>query len=202
MRLIGLTGGIATGKTSVGKFLASKYDVPVLNVDDVSKSVTATGSPVLQEIVNRFGKECLKDDGSLNRNFLRGKIITDKESAKALEGIVIPAITSRIMGILQEYDEAGKELVFVENAVMIEKGTYKNYDEILVVTCSEETQLKRLISRDNQTEVQARGMISLQMPLKSKESMATYLIRNDTDVETLEAEVDRVWLEISENSNE
>lgn len=198
MRLIGLTGGIATGKTSVAKLITSKYHAPILNVDDISRSVTALGSPILKQISDELGEGCLSEDGTLNRAFLRERLISDKDFAKELEGIVIPAILQNVNSTLQRYENDGHEIVFVENAVMIEKETYKNYDEILVVTCSEETQLKRVMSRDGQTEEQARGIIALQLPLSEKEAIATYLIRNESCVTALELEVDRVWKEILE----
>ena len=201
MRLIGLTGGIATGKTTVAKLFNDKYDVPVIKVDDVSRSVTKKGSPILQEVVEHFGEESLNDDGTLNRSYLRQIIITDREEGKALEGIIVPAIARWVANRLQELDEEGQEIVFVENAMMLEQGTYKNYDEFIVVTCSSEVQFERLMGRGNQTEETARGMLKLQLPLEKKEELATYVIKNNKDVSCLGDEVDRVWKEIQESSN-
>jgi len=200
MRLIGLTGGIATGKTTAAKYFSAKYNVAILNVDDISRLVTDKGSEVLSEIVKHFGKEVLNNDGSLNRAYILRIIISDKSLADVLEGIVVPSISRFVSARLQELDESGQEVVFVENAIMFERGTSKNYDEIIVVTCSEAQQLDRLIGRDN-TEKHSRRMIARQWPLKDKEALATYLIKNDGDINSLEREIGRVWKEIKGKNN-
>jgi len=193
MRLIGLTGGIATGKTTVAKFLASKYGVPIINVDDVSRSVTEVGSPVLGAVVKAFGSVCLKEDGSLNRPYLSNRIIANDEDRKTLENIIVPAIVKWVSDSLQKLENDGHEFVVVENALMVEQGTYTNYDDVIVVTCSKENQLSRLMLRDGRSLENAKAFIKLQYPLEDKEKIATYLIINNDDATALEKEVDTTW---------
>jgi len=196
MRLIGLTGGIATGKTTVADNFYRTKGVPILKVDEISNLVTKKGTDALSKVVKHFGSKCLLEDGTLNRSYLRQILISDKEQAKALQDIVIPAISNFVSLQLKKFDDMGVDIVLVENAVMFEKETYQNYDEIIVVTCSKEAQLERLMERDDQTKEQAEAMLSIQMPLLQKEKLATYLIRNDGDFEDVYSEVDRVWEEI------
>ena len=201
MRLIGLTGGIATGKTSVGLCFLNKYECPFLDVDEVARNVTAKGTNALQKIVEQFGEECLTEDSCLNVSYLKSRITGDKAAA-ALENIVVPAISLRVLETIEGWEAAGKEIAFIENAAMIENGTYVNYDEILVVTSSEEAQVARLMTGVVQDEQKARDMITSQMPLSEKEKLATYIIRNEGDISNLKNEVDRVWKEICGVENE
>jgi dephospho-CoA kinase len=200
MRIIGLTGGIATGKTTVAKILQEKYLVPVLNVDLVSRTVTVPGSETLAKIVSEFGNEVLNPDGSMNRAFLRQKIIEDEESRNTLQSIVIPAIQEWVASTLKRLESAGEKIVVVENAMMFEKGSHENYQEIIVVACTPETQLTRVMARDNQTEEQAKGMIALQIPVEEKAKLVDYVIRNDGTEDDLIGATINIWEEVISES--
>jgi dephospho-CoA kinase len=200
MRIIGLTGGIATGKSTVANILNKEYGLPVLNVDTVSRSITEPGSKTLAKIVLEFGDEALNKDGTMNRGFLRQKVISSPESKDALESIVIPSIQNWVSDTLQDLKDDGVKVVVIENALMIEKGTHDNYDQLIVVTCSPKTQIERVMERDNQTEEQAKGMIALQLPLEEKERLASYLIRNNGTYYELRELVSKLWDEVFDES--
>lgn len=198
MRLIGLTGGIATGKTTVSRIIQDFFGIPVINVDDVSRIVTQKGSLPLSQIVFYFGDEALNQDGTLNRAFMRSRIISSENDRKILEGIVVPAILDYVERTIQDLESQGNEIIIVENALMFEQNTYQNYQEIIVVTCDPIIQLQRVMKRDGATEESANGIIKLQYPLAKKESLANYVIYNNREVDSLESQIINVWSKIQE----
>lgn len=187
MRVIGLTGGIATGKSTVGRILRES-GAPVVDADEAARVIVEPGQPALAEIVDAFGPEVLSSDGRLDRGAMRAKISRSEADRKRLESITHPRIYEHIAASLDALSAKGHPFAFVEAALMVETGSYRLYPALVVVTCSPERQLARLVARDGGTEEEARRLVAAQLPLAEKEKVATYLIRNDGSLDDLRAQ--------------
>lgn len=192
-RVIGLTGGIATGKSSVARILR-ELGLPVIDADTVARDVMAPGEPLLAELAEAFGSEVLTADGALDRAFLRHLISHDASARERLNALTHPVIRRELLGrVIAAADtqaQAGRSpVVFVEAALLVETGSYRNYSDLWVVTCNRHTQLERVMSRDQTSEADATALIEAQMPQDEKEAVATRVIRNDGDLQMLQRAV-------------
>lgn len=195
MRTIGLTGGIACGKSTVAAVLRAR-GVPVLDADQVSRDVTAPGQPALAEIVARFGPDVLRPDGALDRKALGSRVVGDPEARAALEAITHPRIRAAIADGLALLRDQGHPVAVVEAALLVETGSYRLYDALLVVRARPETQVRRLMAREGISEQQATAWLAAQVPVEEKAKLATAVIDNDGDRDALQAEVDRAWARV------
>lgn len=193
MKVIGLTGGIGSGKSTVAHLLTEMYGFTVLDADQAARDVVYAGSPTLNALAVAFGPVILQADGSLNRAALRRQMVNDPEVRSSLNAITHPAIRERLAEQLAELKAQGHTHAVVEAALMVETGTYKNYPEVLVVSCARATQVKRVMARDITTADQAEALIDAQMPLAQKETVATHLIRNEGSLDELRAAVAALW---------
>lgn len=185
MRVYGLTGGIASGKSTVAKILRSK-NIPVVDADIVAREIVAPNTTGLQKIVEHFGSEILCEDGTLNRQKLGDIIFQDPKKRKKLESITHPRIFGGIAKKLGEHRSKGTSLAFVEAALMVETGSYRLYEGLVVVGCDETQQLERLMARNHYTLQEAQSRIESQMPLSKKRSVADYYIDNSGTIEELQ----------------
>lgn len=195
MKVVGLTGGIATGKSTVAARLRD-LGVPVIDADSIAREIVEPGRPALARIVDAFGPDVLDADGRLDRKAMRARISRDAEARRTLEAITHPEIRAAIGGQLAALAAAGARVAVVEAALMIETGSHRQYDAVLVVTCTPEAQLRRLVERDGHDEAAARALIATQLPLAEKERAATVVIRNDGDRDALRAATDAAWREL------
>lgn len=193
MITIGLTGGIATGKSTVARILREELNVPVIDADRVSRDVVSTGSPGLAALVQAFGPEILSPDGALDRKALGRLVVADAVARRKLEGLTHPLIREEIEARLTALESGGAAVAVVEAALMVETGSFRLYDQLIVVTCRPETQLKRLMARENLSEDQAKQWLATQLPLARKEAVASCVIRNDGALEALPALVHQAW---------
>lgn len=191
-RTFGLTGGIATGKSTVGRRMREVHGLPILDLDQVARDIVAPGTPGLDEVAYCFGAHVLTPDGALDRAAMRSAIATDPDAKAMLERITHPRIWNATSEWLGAQKRAKVPLVGVEAALMVETRTWRRYDALVVVTCAPDLQLQRLIARDGMDEALARRLIAAQAPLADKEAVATHLIRNDADEASLFARVDEV----------
>jgi dephospho-CoA kinase len=188
--VVGLTGGIATGKSTVARRLRDR-GVLVIDADQVAREVVLPGTEGFRAVAERFPEVVV--DGALDRAALRRRIVGDVAAKRDLEAITHPRIFASMAEKLQAARDAGVPVAVVEAALMVETGSYRLYDALIVVTCAPERQLRRTIARDGVSEGDARAMLAAQLPLAEKERVATYIIRNDDDEAALDAEVARVW---------
>lgn len=195
MRVVGLTGGIATGKSTVARILRD-LGVPVVDADQVAREVVQPGQPALARIVEAFGPDVLDSTGQLDRATLRQRVTHDAEARRALESITHPAIRERMAERLVALAQRGEPAAVVEAALLVETGSYRQYPALIVVTCDPELQLRRLMARDATSEADARAIIAAQLPLADKEAVATHVIRNDGDVSALRRQTQDVWRDI------
>ncbi len=178
--LVGLTGGIATGKSSVAEILKSLGCV-VLDADTLAREVVEPGRPALEAIAREFGREVLRADGTLDRKRLGAVVFAQPERRRRLEAITHPAIRERFVARLAELEAQGfAGLVVWDAPVMIESGGHRQMDRLVVVVTDEATQRERAIARDgDRADVERR--IASQMPLGDKARLADYVIDNSGD---------------------
>ncbi len=183
--LVGLTGGIATGKSTVSEILA-RLGAVLVDADQLAREVVAPGEPALAEVVREFG-DVLRRDGTLDRKKLAAIVFAEPSRRKRLEAILHPAIRARFDARLDALTREGFEGIVVFDApVMIESGGYKNMDRLIVVVTDEATQRARLVARDADVADGERRIAS-QMPLAEKAKLADYVIDNTGDRAATEA---------------
>ena len=199
MIVVGLTGGIATGKSTVADWFR-KTGVAVIDADRIAREVVRVGTPALGAIQRAFGPKVLRDDGELDRPAMRQRIATDPTSRVRLEQITHPAIFEAIENQLQALRDSGAQVAVVEAALMVETGSYRSYDEVIVVTCSPDLQLSRLLARDGADPESSKALIAAQWPLAEKAAVATHIIENNGTIEALHARVQEVWDAINPSS--
>lgn len=188
-RTFGLTGGIACGKSTVAHLLREAHQIPVIDADQVSRDLVEPGTPALQQLVTAFGASILHEDGRLHRERLRTLMVEDSGVRSTLNGIMHPAIFREVRRRLALFAAGGQLVVGVEAALMIEAGSYTQYDPLVVVSCHPDVQMQRLMARNQLSEEQARAMMAIQMPLTEKERLADELLFNDGTLTELESAV-------------
>jgi dephospho-CoA kinase len=184
--LVGLTGGLATGKSTVSAIFRSLGCV-VLDADLLAREVVAPGQPALAAIAREFGADVLQPDGTLDRKRLGALVFTDPERRRRLEGITHPAIRDRFAARLAELEAEGFEgLVIWDAPVMIESGGHTSMDRLVVVVTDAATQRARALGRDGDAADTERKIAS-QMPLAEKAALAHHVIDNSGDRAATEA---------------
>lgn len=186
-RVIGLTGGIATGKTTVADYLADAYNLPILDADIYARDAVDIKQPLLKQIVKRYGEKILLADGSLNRKKLGEIIFNDQRERLWVDNLIHPYVGDRIFAGIKE---TSAETLVAVVPLLFEAGMTDLVTEIWVVTCSEQQQLKRLMERNHLTLEQAQARISSQMALKEKIQKANIVLDNSSGVEELLQQVD------------
>ena len=191
--LVGLTGGIATGKSTVSAILRS-LGSEIIDADLLAREVVEPGEPALEQIADEFGRDVLTASGALDRKKLGAIIFANPERRRRLEAITHPAIRERFLARLDALAARGfTGIVVFDAAVMIESGNYKNMDRLIVVVTDDTTQMARLHGRDGTDEAENRRKISSQMPLAEKAKLADYVIDNSGSREATAEQVRRVF---------
>jgi len=176
MLKVGLTGSIAVGKSFVCDVFR-ELGCHVLDADKTAREVVEPGTDGLLQVVTEFGKNILTDDGELDRKKLGAIVFADQEKRQLLNSIVHPLVIEaqdRWIKAFQKTDPDG--IAVIDAALMIESGGYKRFDKLIVVWCEPAIQLKRLMLRDNLTEIDAKKRIDAQIPQDAKKQFADYLI--------------------------
>lgn len=173
--IVGLTGGIASGKSTVADYFAD-LGVPVIDTDAVAREVVTPGSPALDEIRAEFGDSVIAEDGSLDRQAMRHIVFNDDDRRLALEAILHPKIREATFD--QVTDTNGPYVVVVV-PLLFESPMKESMNRILVVDCSEETQIQRLMARDDESREQARRIMATQASREERLSIADDVISND-----------------------
>ena len=195
IRIIGLTGGIATGKSTVASFF-SEHKIPVIDADQLAKEAVQPGSHGLEQITELFGREILAQDGTLDRKRLAAQIFSDTEKRRQLERILHPEIKRLSEERIAQEIVAGNRLLIYMAPLLIEAGVTDRVDDIWVVTVRPEVQLERLMLRDGITLEQAQRIVASQMPLSEKKSYGSVVIDNSgTEAETRRI-LEDVWTKV------
>lgn len=176
MLRVGLTGGLACGKSFVGEEFA-RLGCLLIQADEIGHQVLSPGGEAYAPVVEEFGKEILTAEGQIDRRLLAQKVFGSPERLAKLNALVHPAVIRREERLIAEF--AAREphgIAVVEAAILIETGSYKRFDKIVLVTCKEEHQLERAMRRDGALEPDIRARLSRQMPLEEKRKYADFVI--------------------------
>ncbi|CCQ93605.1 Dephospho-CoA kinase [[Clostridium] ultunense Esp] len=194
--IIGLTGGIATGKSTVSALLASR-GAYLIDSDQIARQVVERGEPAYEEIVKHFGKQVLLPDGQIDRKELGRIVFANPEERAILEKITHPHIFREIKKRIEVAKAEGKKLIFLDVPLLFETGLDRQVDLTLLIDTDERIQLERLIKRDQLSREEAERRIEAQMPMGEKRKKADYILSNRGSIKELEEEVERFlkWVE-------
>lgn len=184
--IVGLTGGIASGKSVVAKVLRD-LGVAVVDADQLARDVVAPGTEGLAEVVAQFGPAVLRADGSLDREKLASIVFADPDKRKRLNAITHPRIGALGMQRIAELQHTATPYVVYEAPLLVEVGGHKGMAAVIVVGADSETQVRRVTERDGSSPEQARARIDAQLPLADKIAVADYVIANEGTLEELRA---------------
>jgi dephospho-CoA kinase len=193
-RFVGLTGGIATGKSTVTRMLR-ELGATVLDADEIAREVVAPGSEGLAEIAKRFPGVVV--DGALDRKALGARIFGNETERLALNAITHPRIQARVMERTAALHERGVDVVVYDAALLIENRLHELMDGVMLVVATAAVQLERLMKRDGLSQAEAKARIASQMPLDEKRKVARWIIDNSGTLEETRAQVGKVWLEVT-----
>ena len=192
MRIIGLTGGIASGKSSVARIMESLGAV-IIDADLLAREAVAIGEPAYQSIVAEFGEKVLNSDRTINRLVLGNIVFTDPNARRKLERITHPAIAQLAQQRLTALREEGAQIVVYMAPLLIEAGVTSRVDEVWVVYADSDTQVERLIRRDGLSREEALRRLAAQMPMEEKRKMGKVVIDNRGSPEETERIVREIW---------
>lgn len=187
-RIIGLTGGIASGKTTVSCYLKDTYHLPVFDADLYAREAVQSNSPILQAIIKRYGNTICLDNGALNRKKLGEIIFNDSLEKQWLESQIHPYVRQRFQQVIEQ---STHPTIILDIPLLFESQLTYLVTEIWVVYCSYEQQIQRLMQRDKLTRQQATVRINNQMPLEKKAQMADVVLNNSLDLQTLYQQIDQ-----------
>ena len=187
MPALGITGGIATGKSTFTQAFVRLLTADFFDSDQCSRELLAGNGDVRQAVLRRFGSEVFREDGTPNRAVLRERVFRDESARKDLEAILHPRIRERWMALL-EAAKSGKNWLCIDIPLLYETGAEQHFDRVIVVACSSDTQRQRLrVARGLSDEIATR-IIAAQLDLREKISRATHLIWNDSTPASLEGQ--------------
>lgn len=195
MHVIGLTGGIASGKSTVTNFFR-EHAVPVIDADILGHRTYEPGSHTFEQVVAAFGQDLVAADGTIDRKVLGGKVFGKAEELKRLTDIVWPGIRKLASEELSELEAAGNALVVLEAAVLFEAGWEELCDEVWVVVVEPAGAITRLAERNGLDEAAARARIDSQLSNADRTARADVVIENNSTIEALNARIDVAWNEL------
>ena len=198
MLRVGLTGGIASGKSTVARIFR-ELGAHVIDADGIARDLVAPGSPALVRIVQAFGQEVLGPDGTLNRAALGAAVFADAGKRHLLEGILHPPILEEIDRRLAEVERADpRGVAVVEAALIFEIGREAGYDAVVVVWAEEDQQRRRLMLRDRLSAEEVGQRLAAQMPLAEKRRRARFVVDNSGDPASCRADAEGVYRELAQ----
>ncbi len=195
MRLVGLTGGIASGKSTLAAMLRAR-GAPVVDADALAREAVRHGSPALARIAEAFGPEVLLPDGGLDRRRLGALVFADPEERRRLEAITHPAVRELLAAELIRLEAEGHSLAFYDVPLLFEVGLEGAVECTVVVWTPRAVQLARLVQRDGLTPSEAEARVAAQLPIDEKAARADVVVENDGPVEALAAKADRLLADL------
>ena len=187
MKVIGITGNIASGKSTVARMFEA-LGARIIDADEIARIVVEPGEPAWKEIVGEFGKDILEPGGAIDRKRLGDIVFGDEARRKRLNEITHPRIMERIRGLVREYEKEKAPVVMIEAALIVEKGGLKDLiDALIVVTADEETQIRRLMEGKGYSREEAVSRLRAQMPAREKMIHGDYIIDNSGSLEDTRA---------------
>lgn len=198
MILIGLTGNIASGKSEVARMLA-EHGATIIDADVLAREAVQPETQALRDIVKRWGKEIIAEDGSLDRAALRQIVFADQNELDALNRIVHPGVTRLRDREVAAARQRGDEIVICVIPLLFERNLVEEFDAIVLVDAPRPLRLERLVSARGLDETEAMNMIAAQMPAELKRARADFVIENTGTLADLEREVDALWSSLQRN---
>lgn len=196
--ILGITGNIGAGKSSVAKQF-QRLGAMLVDADQLAREVVEPGSPVLEKLVEQFGSEILTSTGELDREALGRWVFSADDARQQLNRIIHPAIAERSTRRLKQLRrQAGIPLIVYEAPLLYEAGAEARVDQVLVVKIDPQVQLQRLMARDGCDEPTARQKIAAQMPQNDKLARADYVIDNSSSLEETRRQVEKLWSQLVE----
>jgi dephospho-CoA kinase len=192
MLLVGLTGNIASGKSTVARLL-SERGATIIDADVLARRAVEMGTPAYEQIVKRWGTEVLSPDGVLDRAALRRRVFKDQEQLEALNGIIHPEVGRHRERLVAEARRRGDRVVVCDIPLLFEKRLADDFDRIVLVDAPRPLRLDRLVRDRGLRETEAMDMIAAQMPAELKRARADFVIDNVDTLGALERRVDEVW---------
>lgn len=196
MYLIGLTGGIASGKSTVSRML-NELGACIIDVDKLSREVVQPGTPAYQDIIKAFGEDIVEPSGEINRRRLGQLVFDNKEARLTLEKITHPRIEAAARAAVERAEANGCAVAVLDAPLLIEAGWHTKLDAVWVVYVDEQTQLTRLMGRDKLDEPAARARMNAQLALQEKVKYADVVIDNSDAPEETQKNVIQAWNKIS-----
>lgn len=200
MKWIGLSGGLASGKSTVAALLRKK-GYSVLDADQVAREVLVKGSPGLKKVGEVFGEELIGSDGELNRKKMAEVVFSSLVQLQKLEAIVHPLVQENIKKTRTQLKEKGENVAFYDVPLLFEKKMESQFDAIVLVTTSQDLQISRMKSRNQWSDEEIQSRLKSQWPLSEKEKRANYVIRNHGNLVELEKELNQVLLSLKQKLN-
>ena len=193
---IGLTGGIACGKSTVAAMLARR-GAAVIDIDRIAREVVEPGRPALAAIAEKFGQAVLQPDGTLDRKKLGAIVFADPAKRKELERITHPAIRAEMKDRMRRFEEEDPDrLIVADVPLLFESGLESYFDKIMVVYVPRDEQKRRLMARDSLTEEEAEQRLKAQMDIEEKKRRADIVIDNSGPLDETERQLDRIWRDL------
>ena len=197
MKIVGLTGGISSGKSTVSSYL-KQLKIPVIDADEVARKVVEPNSQGAREIRKAFGSDVFEEDGSLNRQKLGALLFSNAENRQKLDDLLQPLIKIMILDEIEEYRQKGENMIVLDLPLLFEKHYEKLCEEIIVVYIPKELQLERLMRRNQYTKQEALSRIDSQLSIEEKRKRATVLLDNQGTIQQLYQQVEQ-WLVETKN---
>jgi dephospho-CoA kinase len=198
MLLVGLTGGIGTGKSTVARMLERRGAV-VFDADVLARQAVGPGTPGFDQVVERFGPNVLAPGGGLDREALASIVFSDPAARRDLEGIVHPEVRRMFAEGCEEYRDSDRVVVF-SAPLLVETGMHTAFDRLIVVSAPVATQIERLMRDRGMAERDVQARIAAQLPLEAKAEVADIHVDNEGTLEDLERRVERVWRDLDDQA--
>ena len=196
MLIVGLTGGVASGKTTVSQVLKEE-GAYIIDADRIARELVQPLAPAWKKLVRAFGKEILREDGSIHRKKLADKVFADLRQRKLLNQILHPRIRKEMEQKAKEIWQKDPEAIVVIDApLLVELGDHRWMDKLMVVTSTQKQQIKRLEERDGVSRKEALRMLASQMPVKDKVKLADFVIRNEGSLQKTKKETREIFQEL------
>jgi dephospho-CoA kinase len=199
MKRVGLTGGIATGKSHV-RAVFEALGVPTIDADVLAHEAVAPGSPGFDAVKARFGPDVVDATGAIDRRKLGNLVFADAQARKDLEAIIHPAVVAAIERWFSSLDAQAHAFAIADVPLLYEASRERDYDVVIVTACELPIQIRRVMARDGITEAEARQRIAAQLPLEEKTRRADHVIRTDGLVASTNAQVHEVYRRLSASS--
>ncbi len=193
MLRVGLTGGLATGKTFVGASLA-ELGCHLIKADELGRAVLEPGGEAFEAVVREFGRDILDPEGRISRRRLASEVFSEPARLEALNRLVHPPVIRREEALLREFEARDpRGIAVVEAAILIETGSHRRFQKLILTVCRREQQIERAMDRDHMSQEEAELRLSRQMPLEEKRPFADYLIDTSGTKEATLAQVRRTY---------